>query len=247
MATPTPPSGQGSQGFAAVGVLREAILEGRLEPGEMTTQIALAERFGVGRTPVREALRLLQSEGLVVGEPNRRVQVTPLSGDDLEELYIMRIVLEPAAVRLTVPGLTSRDVAEMEGYMAQMDHYGRGRDWKGLRTPHREFHRTLIAVAGPRIVAHLSTLFDHAERYRASHAVTEEAWKARQVEHRAILDAAAARDADRAAELLIAHYVHTVRLILDAFGIDHEPVRLRTTLRRIAPDAERLLEAGATG
>jgi DNA-binding GntR family transcriptional regulator len=245
MSTPTPPSGQGQQSFAAVAVLREAILEGQLEPGEVTTQIALAERFAVGRTPVREALRLLQSEGLVVGEPNRRVQVTPLSGADVEELYIVRIMLEPAAVRLTVPGLTSRDIAEMEGYMAQMDHYGRGRDWKGLRAPHREFHRMLIAVAGPRIVALLSTLFDHAERYRLSHSVTEEAWKVRQVEHRAILDAAAARDADLAAELLIGHYVRTVRLVLDAFGTDHEPARLRTTLRKIAPAAERLLERPA--
>jgi DNA-binding GntR family transcriptional regulator len=244
MPAPTPPSGQGRQGFAAVGVLREAILEGNLEPGEVTTQIALAERFGIGRTPVREALRLLQSEGLVVGEPNRRVQVTPLSGGDVEELYITRIMLEPAAVRLTVPGLTSRDVAEMEGYMAQMDHYGRGRDWRGLRTPHREFHRTLIAVAGPRIVALLATLFDHAERYRVSHTVSEEAWKLRQGEHRAILDAAAARDADRTAHLLVEHYVRTVRLILDAFGTGHEPVRLRTTLRTVAPDAERLLDRG---
>jgi DNA-binding GntR family transcriptional regulator len=230
------------QGLAAVGVLREAILEGHLEPGEVTTQIALAERFGVGRTPVREALRLLQSEGLVVGEPNRRVQVTPLSGDDVEELYIMRIMLEPAAVRLTVPALTSRDVAEMEGYKAQKDHKGRGRDRKGLRAPHREFHTTLIAVAGPRIVAHLSTLFDHAERYRVSHTITEEAWKVRQVEHRAILDAAAAGDADLTADRLVAHYVRTVRLVLDAFGTDHDPVRLRTTLRRVAPDAERLLD-----
>jgi DNA-binding GntR family transcriptional regulator len=222
--------------------LREAILVGELAPGSVTTQLALAARYGIGRTPLREALRLLQSERLVVDDPNRRVQITPLTAADAEELFIARILLEPAAVRLTVPALTSRDDAELRGYMAQMDHYEREQDWIGLREPHRAFHAKLFAAAGPRLVAEISELFDHAERYRLHRRPSRTHWKLRQSEHRALADAAAARDGDRTAELLSAHYAHTAGLICR----DHDPTgdmtRLRQTLRRAAPAAEAALD-----
>jgi DNA-binding GntR family transcriptional regulator len=223
-------------------VLREAILVGELAPGSITTQIALAARYQVGRTPLREALRLLQSERLVVDDPNRRVQITPLTAADAEELYIARVLLEPAAVRLTVPTLTSRDDAEMRGFMAQMDHYQQARDWINLREPHRAFHGKLFAAAGPRLVGMISQLFDHAERYRLRGGPTPEFWKLRQSEHRAIFDAAASRDADLAAERLCAHYAHTAGVTCRALDPDMDPVRLRATLRTVAPAAEAELD-----
>jgi DNA-binding GntR family transcriptional regulator len=226
-------------------VMREAILLGELAPGSITTQTALAERYGVGRTPLREALRLLQSERLVVDDPNRRVQITPLTAEDAEELSIARVLLEPAAVRLTVPTLTSRDDAEMRGYMAQMDHYEKARDWINLREPHRAFHAKLYAAAGPRLVGMLSQLFDHAERYRLRASPPREFWKLRQSEHRAIFAAAAARDADRTAELLCAHYAHTAGLACRALDPEMDPVRLRETLRTVAPGAEAELDRRA--
>jgi DNA-binding GntR family transcriptional regulator len=140
-----PTRGARGHHFAAVYErLREAILLGELEPGAITTQMTLAEHFAVGRTPLREALRVLQSEGLVVNEPNRRVQVTSLTVSDAEQLHTARILLEPAAVRQTVPGFTSRDDAEMMGYLAQMDHYGQGRDWVGLRGTPSRFSRPAV-------------------------------------------------------------------------------------------------------
>ncbi len=224
------------------GVLREAILVGELAPGSITTQIALAERYGVGRTPLREALRLLQSEMLVVDEPNRRVQITPLTAQDAEELFITRVLLEPGAVRLTVPTLTARDDAEMRGYMAQMDHYEEGQDWIALREPHRAFHARLFSAAGPRLVAMLSQLFDHAERYRLRSSPGREFWKLRQSEHRALFAAAAARDAELTGRLLTAHYAHTAGLVCRALDPERGPVRLRETLRAIAPGAEKELD-----
>ena len=83
--------------------LREAILSGDMAGREVTTQVALGESLGAGRTPIREALRLLQREGLVIAEPNRRVRVAELSADDAESLYVSRIALEVAALRITVP------------------------------------------------------------------------------------------------------------------------------------------------
>src|SRR5213079_2359537 len=103
--------------------LRDAILRGEIEAGATTSQTALAKQLDAGRTPLREALRMLQREGLVVSEPNRRVRIAELSSDDAEELYVMRIALEAVAVRITVPRLLSADVAELEGLLAQMTHF----------------------------------------------------------------------------------------------------------------------------
>jgi DNA-binding GntR family transcriptional regulator len=223
--------------------LRDAILTGDLPAGEVTSQVALSAQLGAGRTPLREALRLLQHEGLVVSEPNRRVRVATLSSEDAEELYVMRIALETVAIRMTVPVLTSRDVAELEGEMAQMDHYMRERDWRGLRGPHRSFHTRLVAASGTRVVGTIAQLFDQAERYRLAHgARTEGEWELRGAEHRAILDAALAGDAELAARRLAEHYVHTATLVFAGMEPGHDLARLRTTLEAVAPGAERALD-----
>jgi DNA-binding GntR family transcriptional regulator len=219
--------------------LRAAILRGELPAGQTTSQVTLARDLDVGRTPLREALRMLQREGLVVSEPNRRVRIAELSSSDAEELYVMRIALESVAIRITVPALTSTDFAELEGYMAQMDHYMRSEDRRGMRVPHRAFHDRLVHAAGERVTITIGQLFDHGERYRLAYgATTRERWDQRRAEHREILDAAAAGDADLAAERLTAHYLATVRFIFAALDPDHDLARLRTTIRTVAPGAE---------
>ncbi|MDX6653508.1 MAG: hypothetical protein QOH18_200, partial [Solirubrobacterales bacterium] len=110
--------------------LRHEILRGRIPAGE-TSQAALARDLDVGRTPLREAIRMLQREGLVISEPNRRLRIAELSATDMEELYVMRVALEGVAIRITVPTLGSDGIAELEGLMAQMDHYMRSEDHTG--------------------------------------------------------------------------------------------------------------------
>jgi DNA-binding GntR family transcriptional regulator len=223
--------------------LRDAILTGDLPAGEVTSQVALSAQFGAGRTPLREALRLLQHEGLVVSEPNRRVRIAALSSEDAEELYVMRIALETVAIRMTVPTLASADIAQLEGDIAQMDHYMRARDWRGLRGPHRSFHTRLVEASGMRVVGTIAQLFDQAERYRLAHgAATDREWELRAVEHRAILDAALAGDADLSARRLAEHYVHTAKLVFAGMDPGHDLARLRTTLQAVAPGAEQALD-----
>jgi DNA-binding GntR family transcriptional regulator len=220
--------------------LRRAILSGALEPGASVSQARLADDFGVGRTPLREALRMLQREGLVIAEPNRRVRTATLSAGDFEELSIARLALETVAIRITVPVLSSAGFAELEGYMAQMDHYQRVDDPAGLRGPHRAFHQTLVGAAGPRLSADIAELADHAERYRVRFGAFGD-WADRRAEHRAILDAAAAGDGDGAADRLAEHYLRTAPLVFDALDPDHDLSRLRTTIRAVAPGAEAAL------
>jgi DNA-binding GntR family transcriptional regulator len=222
--------------------VREAILLGELPADAVKSQVALSAEMQVGRTPLREALRLLQAEGLVIGERNRRVRIAPLSTTDAEELFVSRVTLETAAVRLTVPTLSSADIAQLEGFMAQMNHYGKGRDWAGLRSPHRAFHALLVGGAGERLKNLISVLFDHAERYRIAHAPsTPEAWAARQGEHRAMIDAISAGDVETTARLLVDHYVTSARIIFRSLDPQWDPVRLRDTLRWVMPGAEKPL------
>jgi DNA-binding GntR family transcriptional regulator len=225
--------------------LRTAILRGEIPAGTITSQPKLARELDAGRTPLREALRLLQHEGLVVSEPHRRVRIAELSSEDAEELWIMRISLEAVAIRLTVPRLSRRDLAELDGLMAQMDHYMRADDRPGLREPHRAFHQLLVAAAGPRVTDTLGQLFDHGERYRLRYgAADRNTWEQRKVEHTAIVEAVEAGDAELAAVRLTEHYTRTVALIFSQLDPEHDPTRLREAVEIVAPGAEMALQIG---
>jgi DNA-binding GntR family transcriptional regulator len=223
--------------------LRAAILYGELEAGASVPQGALATDFGVGRTPLREALRLLQREGLVIAEPNRPVRIATLSADDFEQLYVIRISLEAVAIGITVPTLTLDDFAELEGCMAKMDSYQKAGDQAGFRAPHRAFHHRLVAASGERVSAEIAELTDHSERYRLSFGGLRN-WDEGRAEHRAILDAATDRDADLAVERLAVHYARTAGLVFGALDPDHDLSRLRSATRRVAPGALAALDFG---
>lgn len=223
--------------------LRTAILHGELEAGTAISQGALASRFGAGRTPLREALRLLQREGLVIAEPNKPVRFAALSAEDFEQLYILRIALEVVAIRITVPMLTSDDFAELEASMARMEHYETIGDQAGMRTSNRAFHDRLVAGSGRRVSAEIAELADHSERYRLSFGGIGQ-WEDRREEHRAILDAAKTGAPDLAADRLAVHYAHTASLVFGARDPARDLHRLRTTLRTVAPGAEAALRTG---
>ncbi len=183
--------------------VREAILEGEIAPGTVMSQVALADELGVSRTPLREALRMLQSEGLVDAQANRRVTVTPVSAPDLEELVVMRVALETEAIRLSVERLGPEDLAALEGRLAEMTHFAEAKDYTrwspAQRVPPRAHGRG--RPARQRAAAQLS---DHFERYRRMHiARSPKAWLTEG--HREILDAVKAGDRALGAGLLADH------------------------------------------
>jgi DNA-binding GntR family transcriptional regulator len=137
-----------------------------------------------------------------------------------------------------VPTLGSDDFAELEGLMAQMDHYMRQGDQRRMDVPHAAFHARLVAGAGRRVQTTMTQLFDHAQRYRLSYgAMAPDGYEGRRAEHRAILDAAAAGDPDGAAEQLARHYIQTAKLVITQLDPQHDPVLLRTTVETVAPRA----------
>jgi DNA-binding GntR family transcriptional regulator len=221
--------------------LRAAILAGDVRPGAKTSQAELARDLDVGRTPLREAIRMLQSEGLIFTEPNRRVVIASLSIEDAEELYVLRIAVEVAAARITLPQLTESDFAELEGYMAQMSHLAAAGGPPSLqlfRAPHRGFHERFVGGAGGRSSRLIAELFDHAERYRRIYgSISQGDYDKRAIEHRAMLDAAIARDADALAAALAAHYVATAVLVTSVLDPSYRLDRLRATIDAAAPGA----------
>jgi DNA-binding GntR family transcriptional regulator len=209
--------------------VRGAILEGEIAPGAVMSQVALADDLGVSRTPLREALRMLQSEGLVDAQANRRVTVKPISATDLEELVVMRVALETEAIRLSVSRLVPEDIAGLEGRLAEMAHFAQAKDYDRWQHPHVAFHRGLTAAAGTRVNAMLAQLSDHAERYRRVHiARSPKAWQTEG--HREILDACKKGDREKAARLLAAHLSTTAFDVMELLEPGYEPARLTQTL-----------------
>lgn len=214
--------------------LREAILHGGLPAGARVSQVQLAEQYGVSRTPLREALRLLQREGLVMSEANRRVRVAEASVTDLEQLYAMRITLESLAIRLTVPLLSEKDLQEAEQDLERMQELAETEDYESWEVPHRTFHLRLVSHVGDRMIKTISQLSDHAERYRRMHASeSPRAWSKGIAEHQDILSACKEHNCDLAAERLARHYSTVVLSLIAMLAPEHEPGPIRTALRMV--------------
>jgi DNA-binding GntR family transcriptional regulator len=213
---------------------REAILQGDFRPGEIMTQQQIVERLGISRTPLREAIRILQHEGLLSAEPHRRLQVAEFSVEDVESVYAMRVLLECAAVRVTVPGLLPRDIAEMKGLMAQMDHFGQPEAVREWEIPHRAFHAVLVSRAGDRMTTTIRQLSDHAERYRRVYLATATStYETSAKEHADMLVSAGAGDAGLTASLLAHHYLRTAGHVISLIDPHYVSAELNLAVRLV--------------
>ncbi len=183
--------------------LREAIFTGRLRGGERLHQDRLATTLGVSRMPVREALRRLESEGLVVFTPHRRVAVAELSVEQLRELYEIRIALETLALELAVPRLSTKDFGTLGTLVDQMDRVTDIGRWLDLN---RAFHKTLCRASGrSRLCTLIDSLRGNVERYLRVYVSVAERRTHAQVEHRRILRACRARQTAAAKDALGRH------------------------------------------
>lgn len=216
------------------GILRAEILGNQFETGTPISQVQLAERLGVSRTPLREALRLLERDGLIQSEPNRRVWVRPLSVTDLEQLYATRIVLEALAVRLSVPQFVQADLVAIDAAIAAMEEAAAELDVESWEQPHRTYHELIRRHAGERIVAIAADLSDHADRYRRLYLTAPLAWISAAAEHLAIASACREADAERAAELLARHLARTALAVAAMIAPDHDPAAIRAAVSLVA-------------
>ncbi len=172
--------------------LREAILKGYLKPGEKLDQNEIAELLGVSRSPVRDALRKLAAEGLVQIHPYRGAIVAELSPEELEEIYLLRRVLEGLAARLAVPQIDEERLAALEEILRAMDETEDADTWIDLN--YRFHHMIYEAAKRPRLLALIDNLRNIVAPYIRQYISTPEYRQSAQASHRQILEACRRRD-----------------------------------------------------
>jgi DNA-binding GntR family transcriptional regulator len=195
---------------AAYQELAARILDGSMQPGSTVRQETLASALGVSITPLREALRRLESNGLVILEAHRTLTVAPLSATEVRELYAVRLQLDPFAAGL----------AAEKASVAALDRIGAlaARPLKttarGRLKANREFHQAIYYSAGNAALAEmLDRLWDRTDRYRIIVVRVESEERKVEREHREIAAALRARDVALSTRLMRDHLAETLRLV----------------------------------
>ena len=127
--------------------IREAILKGSLKPGEKVAEPELAERFGISRTPIREAFRQLESEGYLTVIPRKGAVVAALSERDVQEFYAIKSILEGYAAELAAINLSDKELEKLEAINNKLRALAAEGDVKAFFRVHNEFHDTFVKAA----------------------------------------------------------------------------------------------------
>jgi DNA-binding GntR family transcriptional regulator len=204
--------------------VRAAIVENRYEPGQRLIEERIAQELGVSRTPVREALRQLEAEGLVVSERNRGAIVRPLSRTEVDDLYGLRIRLESYVVEVATQRASEEELGEL---MAAADAFGDVRrrvdvdSVDGVRALHdanRRFHDTIVKAARhERLATMLARAVDIPLVFQAFRSFDAAEIERSDTFHHLIAEAMCKRDATRAAALMGEHIAQGRDAVLDAF------------------------------
>ncbi len=213
----------GRETLASVAYQRlwDDIVGGALRPGSKLRLHSLTERYNVGNSPLREALNRLSANGMVQREENRGFRVSPASSEELQELIRTRCWLEETALRESI---RRGDVVWEEGVLLAFHRLARKirlQDGQHMRVDgtwedlHRAFHLSLLSACNSNILLeYCAQLHERTLRYRNLSSMTAYRDRHELDEHRAIRDAALDRDADKAVELLRAHYRITGEIVL---------------------------------
>jgi len=182
------------------------ILFGKYQPGESLIETKLSKELNVSRTPIREALRQLEREGLVQSIPNRGVIVKGISNQDIEDIYTIRMMIEGLAARWAAEKITEKEIEELKEVVDLEEFYTTKNDPIQLLKFDSRFHDILYKASKSRPLMHILSLFHHYIQ-RARSASLSTPGRAQRVleEHKAILKAITERDAQKAEKLTNEH------------------------------------------
>ncbi len=212
-AEPTTLDRHGAAGLRVADALRTAILRGDYAPGDRIRQEDLADRFGASRVPVREALRTLESEGLVTLVANTGAWVSRMSLAECEEMYQIRERVEPLLLRFNVPLLAEAEIARLEALATEME----SADVEEFLALDRDFHLSCYALAPTSVLGDLvRQLWNRTQHYRRAftRVFYAEGDRSAHHDHHLIVGALRRRDADEAERLLAGH-IRRTRLELE--------------------------------
>jgi DNA-binding GntR family transcriptional regulator len=205
-------------------------MQGDFAPGAVLSQVQLAKTYGVSRTPLREAIRRLEAEGLVESLENQRARVATIDAESLDVLFTERILVEAMGIKVTVPRLTEIDLNDLLATTAAFRIASERADIAASDRARRALHCRYVARAGDRLRATIAAQFDMCERYRRMYV---ELPPGAADTYAAVGGACIARDGEAASRALARFEVKLAHGILAALNHAYEPIAIRTALQML--------------
>ena len=186
--------------------LREAILKGELKPGERLMEIQLAKRLGVSRTPIREAIRKLELEGLVVMVPRKGAEVADITEKDLRDVLEVRKALEELVVQIACDRMTEEDFKELKKAHARFKTVIKKGDLKEVAEADVKFHDIIyMSTNNQRLIQILNNLREQMYRYRIEYLKDTQMHAALVQEHESIVECLESGDKENASRIMRSH------------------------------------------
>ncbi|MEG0963289.1 MAG: GntR family transcriptional regulator [Lachnospiraceae bacterium] len=189
--------------------LREAILKGELKPGERLMELQLASKLGVSRTPIREAIRMLELEGLAMTIPRKGAEVAKMTEKDMEDVLQIRKVLDELAVGLACDNMTEEILEELKVSLKHFEDCTRDHNVKKIAQADVEFHDVIYRSSNsPKLVNMLSNLREQMYRYRVEYLKNEEIYPTLMEEHRKIFEGLVHQNREEVIKVMSYHVVN---------------------------------------
>lgn len=191
------------------GELRKEILQGNLRTGSKLSEQQICDVYGLSRTPVREAFRQLEQEGLIEAIPNRGAYVMGLSTQDIHDLYDMRKAFEILAVEWAIQRITKVELEQLEESLEFMEFYTIRQEIEKMLTINMKFHEQIYRASHNRMLAQTLSTYQYYLKQTKSNSVYLDGYLEEVlVEHKAIFNAFAKKDSKAGAEAVAAHLNH---------------------------------------
>ena len=206
-----------------VGRLRDMILEGELLAGERIPERVLCDRFGISRTPLREALKVLATEGLIDLLPNRGAAVSRISAEGLREAFQVMGALEALGGELACARITDSEVAAIRDLHDRMVGHHRAGRLNDYFTLNQAIHEAILAAADNRMLTELyGRLRGQVQRARFAANLSETRWRQAVAEHEEMMAALEVRDAEKLGRIMKRHLANKFETLLDVVAEDRE-------------------------
>lgn len=194
--------------------LREAILKGELKPGERLMELQLAAKLGVSRTPIREAIRMLEQEGLAVTIPRKGAEVAKMTEKDMEDVLQIRDALDELAASIACEQITAAELEDLQRTMHEFEKYTKTGDVKRTAEADVRFHDIIYkATRNPKLENMLNNLREQMYRYRVEYLKDEKNYPVLIREHKEILEGLAVKDKERVTAAMHLHVENQVNAV----------------------------------
>ena len=202
--------------------LRQAILRGELKPGERLMEIQLANKLGVSRTPIREAIRKLELEGLVLMIPRKGAEVAEITEKSLRDVLEVRRALEELSVQLACEKITKEEIRELERVAKEFQQVVKSSDITEIAEVDVRFHDIIYtATDNQKLVQLLNNLREQMYRYRVEYLKRDGVFPQLIAEHEAIIRHIENNEKEKATEVMCRHIDNQVEAVIDVIRAKH--------------------------